>query len=235
MKYDKTLLLCLFFGMFGAHRYYNGKKRTGTLMLCTLGGFGVGWLIDLRKIMAGNFRDINSNYIVSKNTFFKTFSNYIVILTFIVYLITGIMVISKCVVREEVIIDDEKLVDFTQEGFTKVEEESGEAITVFEKELEGNSDYKIIAKHIDGVNNDVVEVSMVDESDANNNGFIENISYANENAVALYITSIESGESGSYFYLIDSKEIEVGIPIEGVDEEMLKAISQVFIQTVEYE
>lgn len=42
-----SLILCLLFGIFGAHRFYEGKIFTGLLYLCTCGLFGIGWLVDL--------------------------------------------------------------------------------------------------------------------------------------------------------------------------------------------
>lgn len=39
--------LCWLFGMFGAHRFYYGKRWTGTLWFFTLGLLFIGWLIDL--------------------------------------------------------------------------------------------------------------------------------------------------------------------------------------------
>jgi RND superfamily putative drug exporter len=36
-----------FFGLFGAHQFYLGKKGRGYLYLCTLGLCGLGWLLDL--------------------------------------------------------------------------------------------------------------------------------------------------------------------------------------------
>lgn len=39
--------LCLFFGMFGAHKFYEGTALLGIVYLCTLGLAGVGVIIDL--------------------------------------------------------------------------------------------------------------------------------------------------------------------------------------------
>ena len=58
-----TLLLCLFCGGIGVHRYYVGKIGTGILYTLTLGFFGIGTLIDLIKIATGKFTDKNGNYI----------------------------------------------------------------------------------------------------------------------------------------------------------------------------
>lgn len=42
-----SLILWLLFGIFGAHRFYEGKILSGLLYLCTCGLFGIGWLVDL--------------------------------------------------------------------------------------------------------------------------------------------------------------------------------------------
>ena len=41
-----ALLLCLFLGFFGAHKFYEGKVGMGILYLLTLGLFGIGVLVD---------------------------------------------------------------------------------------------------------------------------------------------------------------------------------------------
>ena len=55
MQSDKnwlaTLLLCLFLGGIGVHRFYVGKVGTGILQLITLGGCGIWTLIDLIMII----------------------------------------------------------------------------------------------------------------------------------------------------------------------------------------
>lgn len=41
-----ALILCIFLGFFGAHKFYEGKAGMGILYLLTMGLFGIGWLID---------------------------------------------------------------------------------------------------------------------------------------------------------------------------------------------
>lgn len=50
-----------FFGFTGAHRFYYGKNISGVIWLCTLGLFGIGWIIDLFLIPSMS-REANKKY-----------------------------------------------------------------------------------------------------------------------------------------------------------------------------
>src|ERR1700722_4720179 len=49
------------FGFCGAHRFYYGKPVSGTIWFCTLGLFGIGWLIDL-FLIPGMDRQADHSY-----------------------------------------------------------------------------------------------------------------------------------------------------------------------------
>lgn len=58
-----TLLLCIFLGEFGIHRFYVGKVGTGLLYLFTLGFFGIGIIVDIIMIAVGSFTDKGRNFV----------------------------------------------------------------------------------------------------------------------------------------------------------------------------
>jgi hypothetical protein len=62
-----TLLLCIFLGSFGAHRFYTGHITWGVVQLLTFGGFGLWWLADLILIGTGRFRDARGVPLASAN------------------------------------------------------------------------------------------------------------------------------------------------------------------------
>lgn len=41
-----ALLLCIFLGYLGVHKFYEGKILLGIVYLCTFGLFGIGWFVD---------------------------------------------------------------------------------------------------------------------------------------------------------------------------------------------
>ncbi len=46
-----SLLLCIFLGYLGAHKFYEGKAGMGLVYVCTLGLFGLGWIFDIAILL----------------------------------------------------------------------------------------------------------------------------------------------------------------------------------------
>ncbi len=54
---DKTaaLLITIFLGELGVHRFMSGKIGTGVIWLLTGGCCGIGWIIDIVNVATGKF------------------------------------------------------------------------------------------------------------------------------------------------------------------------------------
>ena len=46
-----ALILCIFLGIFGAHKFYEGKILLGIVYLFTMGFFGIGLVIDFFSLL----------------------------------------------------------------------------------------------------------------------------------------------------------------------------------------
>lgn len=57
-----ALLLVIFLGLLGVHRFYLGYTWQGVVQLLTLGGFGIWALIDLIRIITGDLQPKNGTY-----------------------------------------------------------------------------------------------------------------------------------------------------------------------------
>ena len=58
MKSEKKtilLLLVIFLGYLGIHRFYSGKIKSGIFYLLTAGLFGIGWIVDIVLIATNKF------------------------------------------------------------------------------------------------------------------------------------------------------------------------------------
>ena len=62
-----TLLLAVFAGGLGVHRFYTGHTGIGVAQLLTLGGCGIWSLIDIIQIITGKFADADGNIVMKED------------------------------------------------------------------------------------------------------------------------------------------------------------------------
>jgi TM2 domain-containing membrane protein YozV len=55
MKKSIGIIITIFGGLFGVHRFMAGKTVTGIIWLCTGGILGLGWLFDILNVSIGAF------------------------------------------------------------------------------------------------------------------------------------------------------------------------------------
>jgi len=61
-----ALLLCIFLGSLGIHRFYTKHTVIGVVQILTLGGCGIWSLVDLIMIVTGSFKDADGNLLVKR-------------------------------------------------------------------------------------------------------------------------------------------------------------------------
>ena len=59
-----ALLLCLFVGGLGGHRFYTGHTGTAVAMIFTLGGCGIWTIYDLVMIVTEQFEDADGRVLI---------------------------------------------------------------------------------------------------------------------------------------------------------------------------
>ena len=56
-----AILLCLFLGSLGIHRFYLGYTLIGVIQLLTFGGFLIWVIVDLIRLIIGSLKDYEDN------------------------------------------------------------------------------------------------------------------------------------------------------------------------------
>lgn len=61
-----TLLLAIFLGLLGVHRFYTDHTAIGVVQLLTAGGCGIWNLVDIIMIATGSFKDAQGRPLVKR-------------------------------------------------------------------------------------------------------------------------------------------------------------------------
>lgn len=83
-SYILTLLLAIFTGMFGIHRFYTGYLIIGLIQLITGGGFGLWVMIDVISIALNKYKDAEGNELINYNPGCGLIALVIIIVSFII-------------------------------------------------------------------------------------------------------------------------------------------------------
>lgn len=65
-----AFLLSVFFGLWGVDRFYLGSWMLGFVKLCTFGGFGIWWLLDVYLLLCDDMKD-SLGRIVSRDAMYR--------------------------------------------------------------------------------------------------------------------------------------------------------------------
>ena len=90
-SYILTLLLALFLGGFGIHRFYTGYILIGVIQLLTCGGLGWWVLIDTIALVLNKYNDAEGNELEGHNPGCAMIVGIIIILSFVVGGITAML------------------------------------------------------------------------------------------------------------------------------------------------
>lgn len=205
-KSGKTaLLLCVFFGFLGVHRFYVGKIGSGILTLITGGLLGLWTIVDLIRLAQNKFTDKHGNYlIVTENTSLKqrliiTLGSLIfwlvitlsLLLSLLHYLITGLTDIAKAQ------LDALRQGNIAQAySYTSAQYQDAISLEQFKKWL---ADYpelvnnKAVTFDVSGINNSVIN----NQPDYLNSGFLESTVTSNSGE-KLHVNYIFIKENGMW-------------------------------------
>lgn len=92
-----ALLLAIFLGIYGVHRFYTGHIRAGFIQMLTGGGFVIWWFIDILTIATGNFKDSKGRSLnkTPMNPMLKQFLIFFFLGTFIMAMLLSITGATK--------------------------------------------------------------------------------------------------------------------------------------------
>ncbi len=132
-NYTTTLMLAVFFGMFGVHRFYSKKYATGVLMLLTFGGCFIWVLYDIIAIIKKEFNNKDGKRLTYGGKFYENYANIFAI--GMVVLIPSVIMIgilsnqaenSKVNQVTELTQTEEQLEEIAEANAEPVEEVAGE-------------------------------------------------------------------------------------------------------------
>ena len=198
------LIICIFLGYIGAHKFYEGKIKLGLLYLLTVGLFGIGWIVDIfllsLKLIKNNHNYNNENK--SKNNDISFLDK-----SYIIYPANDF-------------VDDYVVFDFETTGLNHFNDEIIEIGALKYKNNILVSSFNKLIKPKQNISNFVTELTGISNNDVKDCSYIEDI-------LPQFIEFIEN-----YTLVAHNSSFDLSFLLTNMQRQKIKSIQNKSIDTL---
>ena len=198
------LILCIFLGYIGAHKFYEGKIKLGLLYLFTVGLFGIGWIVDI-ILLSKNL--IKSHSFFNKITKSRENNNPFSYDSYVIYPANNF-------------VDDYVIFDFETTGLDQYNDEIIEIGALKYKNNILISSFNKLIKPKQNISNYITELTGISNNDVKDCSYIEDI-------LPQFIEFIEN-----YTLIAHNSSFDLSFLLTNMQKQKIKCIQNKSIDTL---